>query len=78
MIEDEFPAKEKRDKVSLIVVAFHKRNHYDNNQSNIIHTLDSHHHHLVHIMRPRSKNHYVELVVVVLFVLDNGGSLLVY
>jgi len=46
MIGDAFPDKENRDKVSLIVVAFHKGNDYDNNQSNIIHTLDSHHHHL--------------------------------
>ena len=48
MIEDVFPATEKRDKMSLIVVLLlFLGNGYDNNQSNIIHTLDSHHHHLV-------------------------------
>jgi len=48
IIEDVFPAKEKRDKMSLIVVLLlFLSNGYDNNQSNIIHTLDSHHHHLV-------------------------------
>ena len=60
MIEDEFPAKEKRDKVSLIVVAFHKRNHYDNNQSNIIHTLNIW---SSSSKWDRNKNHYWNLLL---------------